>query len=103
MVIVLEQDLECVVLVLVPVLWLDLFDKRGENGRVVLLSAMGRDVLPFSARKEFDVEGVICDIQPGSQADFLIAASIDEVVKVDKSAKHVHCRGDVGVHSWVPG
>ena len=49
MVLVLEQDLECVVPVLV-------FDESGENGRLALLTVMGRDILPVSARKELVLE-----------------------------------------------
>ena len=105
----LEQDLERVVPVLVPVLCLDHFNERGENGRVVLLSVMGRDVLPVGARKKLGLESGICDLQPGSQADFFVAASLEEyfadsatAAKVDKAAKHVHCRGDVGVLGKVP-
>ena len=44
MVVVLEQDFELLVTVFVPVLCLDLFDERGEDGRVVLLSVVGRGV-----------------------------------------------------------
>ena len=50
----------------------------GVNGRVVLLSVMGRDVLPVCARKKLGLESGICDLQPGSQADFFVAASIKE-------------------------
>ena len=109
MVVVLEQDFEWVAPVLVPVLFLDLFDERGENGRVVLLSVMGRDVLPVSARNELGVESGICDLQPGSQSDLFIADAIEEhftdsatAAKVDKAVKHVHCRENVGVHGRVP-
>ena len=55
MIIVLEQDLERAVPVLVPELCLNLFDEWGENGRVVLLTVMRRDVLLVSARKELGV------------------------------------------------
>ena len=51
----LEQDLELVVSVLVPVLCLDLFHERGEYNRDVLLSVIGRNVLPVSARTELGV------------------------------------------------
>ena len=78
MIVVLEQDLELVVTVLVSVLCLYLFDEMGENGRVELLSVMGRDVLPVSACKELGVKSGICDLQPGPQADFFIAAAIKE-------------------------
>ena len=105
----LEHDLERVVPVLVPVLCLDLFNERGEKGRVVLLSVMWRDVLPVGARKKLGLESGICDLQPGSQSDFFVAASLEEhftdsttAAKVDKAAKHVHCRGDVVVHDSVP-
>ena len=64
MVVVPEQDFELVVPVLVPVLCLDLFDQRGENGSVVLLFVMGRDILPVRARKVLGVKSVICDLQP---------------------------------------
>ena len=50
MVVVLARDLELVLPVLVPVLCLHLFNERGEDGRVALLSVMWRDVLPVSAR-----------------------------------------------------
>ena len=67
---------------------------------------MGRDALPVSARNELGVESGICDLQPGSQSDSFITAAIEEhftdsatAAKVDKAAKHVHFRGDVGVHS----
>ena len=109
MIVVLEQDPKLVVPVLVPVLCLDLFDEKAAIGRVVLLYVMGRDVLQVSARNELGVESGICDIQPGSQADLFIAAALEEqftdsatAAKVDKAAKHLHCRGDVGVHSLIP-
>ena len=94
----LEQDLERVVPVLVSVLWLDLFDESGENGRVALLTVMGRNVLPVSAHKELGVEGGVCDLQPGSQANFFIAASLEEDItdsataaNVDEITGYVHC------------
>ena len=62
MIVVLGQDLERVVPVLVSILCLDLFDKMGENGSVVLLSVMWPDVLPVGARKKLGLESGICDI-----------------------------------------
>ena len=62
MVVVLEQDPECVVLVLEHVLCLDLFDESGENGRFALLTMMGRDILPIGACEEIGLEGGISDL-----------------------------------------
>ena len=73
-----EQYLERVVPVLVPVLCLDLFNEIGENGMVVLLSVMLRDLLPAGARKKLCLESGICDIQPVSQSVFFVAASLEE-------------------------
>ena len=75
----------------------------------MILSVVGRDILPVGARKKLGLESGMCDFQPGSQSDFFIAAALEvhftdsaTAAKVDKAAKHVHCRGYVGVHSWVP-
>ena len=65
MVVVLNQDLECVALVLVHVPCLDIFDESGENGKVALYSVMWRDILPASARKEFGLEGGKGDLYLG--------------------------------------
>ena len=61
-------------------------------------SCMGRDVLPVGARNELGVKSGICKLQPGSQSDFFIAASIDEdltdtatAAKVDEFTGRVHC------------
>ena len=88
-----------------PVLCLYPFDEKEENGMVVLLSVRGS----ASARNELGVESGICDIQTGSQSDFFIAAALEvhftdsaTAAKVDKAAKHLHCRGDVGVDGMVP-
>ena len=105
----LEQYHERVVPVIVLVLYLDLFNEIGENGSVVLLSVMLRDLLPAGARKKLCLESGICDIQPVSKSVFFVAASLEEcfadyatAAKVDKAAKHVHCRGEFGVQSWIP-
>ena len=103
MVVVLEQDLELVVHVFVSVVCLLPFNGSGGNGRVVLFTVMGRDVLPASARKELGLESGICDLQPVSQADLFVAASIEEhftdsstAAKAYEATEHLHCRGDVG-------
>ena len=44
----------------------------------MLLSVIGRDVLPVSARKELGVDGGICYLQPGSQTNFFTAAFLYE-------------------------
>ena len=54
------------------------------------------------------LKGGICDLQPGSQPDFFVAAFLKEhftdsatAANVDKAAKHLYCRGDVGVQVWI--
>ena len=49
MILVLEQDLALVVTVAAPAFQPDLFDERGQIGRVALLPVMWRDVLPIRA------------------------------------------------------
>ena len=78
MIVELEQDFGRVVPLLVYVLCLDIFNKKSENGRIVLLTVMWRDVLQVIARKELGVKSGICDLQPGSQSDFFVTASLEE-------------------------